>query len=55
MIEAAIPLDEAERVATLLSYDILDTKSEKEYQRVVELVSVEFAAPIALISFLGNL
>ncbi|MCW1885617.1 GAF domain-containing sensor histidine kinase [Luteolibacter flavescens] len=45
---------EAARALTLQRYNILDTPRELEFDRLVELVSKVFHAPIALISFLDG-
>ncbi len=50
MIPAEIPADEAERLATLRSYEILDTRSETEFDDLTELAAAILGTPIALVS-----
>jgi len=47
-----VPLGEAQRLATLLRYEILDTAPEEAFDRVVQLAASLFAAPMACISFI---
>jgi diguanylate cyclase (GGDEF)-like protein/PAS domain S-box-containing protein len=45
--------DEAERLAALESYAVLDTAPEREFDDLVRLARRIFAAPIALVSFVA--
>ncbi|MFW5393551.1 sensor domain-containing diguanylate cyclase [Yersinia sp. 2544 StPb PI] len=45
-----IPQDEAKRIATLRSYNILDTSPEERFDRITRLAKRLFNVPIALIS-----
>lgn len=47
---AATPRDEADRLAELLSYEILDTPVDPRFQVFVELAAAFFEVPIALVS-----
>jgi len=50
MIPAELPADEAERLATLRSYEILDTRAEAEFDDLTELTASILGTPIALVS-----
>ena len=50
MIPAQIPGDEADRLAVLRGYGILDTPPEERFDRLVRLVSEQLGVPIALVS-----
>ena len=52
MIEAEKPHNEANRLATLLRYHILDTKPEKSFQEVTQLAKDLVNVPVAYIAFL---
>lgn len=54
MQSAPIPPDEAERVAKLRSYGILDTANEAEYEGIVRLVAAICRTPISNISFVDS-
>lgn len=51
---ACFPADEAERLATLRRYSILDTPPEENFNRIVRLASRQFKVPIALISLIDE-
>jgi signal transduction histidine kinase/CheY-like chemotaxis protein len=53
-MSAPIPPNEAERLAALRSYDILDTPPEEGFDRVARLAAVVLDVPIALISLLDE-
>jgi PAS domain S-box-containing protein len=48
----SVPQGEAERLAALRRYEILDTAPEEAFDRVVQLAASFFAAPMACISFI---
>lgn len=50
MIQAPIPVNEAERLQALLSYQILDTAAEPDFDDLTRLASFVCGVPIALIS-----
>jgi len=50
MISAPIPEYEADRLAVLQSYGILDTPPEERFDRLVRIVSEQLGVPIALVS-----
>lgn len=47
-------MSEQDRLKELLSYQILDTSPEKQLDEIVEIASIAFDVPIALISFLDD-
>lgn len=49
---AATLTSEAERLAALHRYDILDTGSEPQFDRIVQLAARMFGTPMAVISFI---
>ncbi len=50
MQKPPIPLDEAERLAALRSYRVLDTQPESDFDALTETVAMVFGTPIALVS-----
>lgn len=54
MITAPIPANEAERIATLRRFAILDSDKESAFDRITDLASELFDAPIALISLIDT-
>jgi adenylate cyclase len=53
-MEAPLPADEAERIAELHDYQVLDTGAESEYDDLVHLASNICGTPIALISLVDT-
>ena len=49
-----IPKNEKERLIQLLSYDILDTTPEDEYNQITKLASTLTKAPVALVSLIDT-
>ena len=54
MIKPDMPIDEAKRLATLKSLDILDTKAEERFDRITRMAKRMFHVPIALISLVDS-
>ena len=54
MAAAALPLNEAERIAALDRYEILDTLPETEYDDLTSLASQICGAPISLVSLVAS-
>ena len=54
MIEPAIPVDEAARLSTLRSLNILDTLPEERFDRLTRMARRMFDAPIVLISLVDE-
>ena len=54
MIEPAIPVDEAARLSTLRSLNILDTVPEERFDRLTRMARRMFDVPIALISLVDE-
>lgn len=52
-LPAPLPSNEAERLAKLASYEVLDTKPEEAYDDIVRIASQICETPIALVSFVG--
>ena len=48
------PLDEAERLAALQSYAVLDTDPEPDYDGLTRIVAMLFGAPVALVSLVDE-
>ncbi|VVD97704.1 putative diguanylate cyclase AdrA [Pandoraea eparura] len=53
-LTSGVPLDEAERLAALRRYDILDTPPEPAFDRIVRLASYVVGAPISLVSLIDE-
>jgi signal transduction histidine kinase len=49
-----IPQNEAQRLASVLSYDILDTEEEEELNKLTELAANLFEMPISLITIIDK-
>lgn len=54
MIEPAIPVNEALRLATLKSLNVLDTPAEERFDRVTRLAKRMFRVPMALVSIVDE-
>lgn len=54
MIEPPIPHDEANRLAALLEYQILDTEPEPNFDELTELLATILDVPIALVSLVDD-
>jgi hypothetical protein len=52
--ECEISFDEADRVAALDRYAILDTEREAAFDDIVELAAVIFEAPIAVVNLIAD-
>lgn len=52
MIAPELPLDEADRLAELHKYQLLDSAAEKEFDNLSALMVQTFGATIALISLI---
>lgn len=53
-IPAPIPADEAERLATLRRFAILDTDKERAFDRITDFAARNFDVPIALVSLVDT-
>jgi signal transduction histidine kinase len=51
MVEHTIPVNEAQRLAALERYSILDTPAEVAFDRMVRIVARIFAVPIVMVTF----
>ncbi|HYO83195.1 MAG TPA: ATP-binding protein [Bryobacteraceae bacterium] len=54
MVVAPVPADEAERLAALRAYNILDTQPEPGFDRLTRLGARVFSAPIVLVSLIDH-
>lgn len=54
MIIAPLPGNEPQRLADLYQYDILDSRSEKDFDQLVELASYICQAPVSLITLIDK-
>jgi two-component system, NtrC family, sensor kinase len=54
MIKPHLPLDEHDRLQTLLEYEVLDSPEEENFDDLVKMASEICATPIALISLLDD-
>jgi GAF domain-containing protein len=54
MLSAPKPIDEGDRLAALLRYDMLDTKPEQAYDDIVALASQICGTPISFIGFVDT-
>ncbi|WP_206241797.1 putative bifunctional diguanylate cyclase/phosphodiesterase [Novosphingobium terrae] len=54
MPSAALPPDEAERIATLRGYRILDSLPDERFDRLTALAAQHFGVPMALISLIDS-
>lgn len=54
MIAPELPLDEADRLAELHKYQLLDSAAEQEFDNLTALMVQTFGAPIALISLIDS-
>ncbi|OOQ58819.1 PAS domain-containing protein [Mucilaginibacter pedocola] len=54
MIHSPVPLNEKERLKALDRYEILDTLSEYEFDRITELASIICNVPISLVSLVDE-
>ena len=50
---APLPSNEVSRLATLRSFDVLDTPPEREFEGLVEIVKALLEVPIAFVSFVA--
>jgi signal transduction histidine kinase len=53
-VSASLPQREAERLAELYAYDILDTDPEESFDDIAMLASLLFGAPIALVNLVDS-
>jgi signal transduction histidine kinase len=54
MVEPAIPDTEAQRLASLERYAVMDTPNEVAFERMVRLVARIFEVPVAMVTFIGR-
>jgi len=54
MPKAPLPANEAERLADLKSFDILDTPEEEAFDEIAQIASLIFKMPIALVSLVDE-
>ena len=53
-MKAGLPDNEAERLAALRAYDILDSLPEREYQDIVNLAAMICETPVAIVSLVDS-
>lgn len=54
MVPAPFPADEANRIATLRNYDILDSDPEKAFDSITKYIAKQFDVDIALVSLVDT-
>ena len=53
-MRAEMPANEAERLASLDSYQVLDTESEASFDRLTRTARLVFDVPVCVLSFVGS-
>ncbi|MBD1394242.1 PAS domain S-box protein [Mucilaginibacter glaciei] len=54
MVKSPVPFNEVERLKALDEYEILDSLSEQEFDRITELASIICDVPISLVSLIDH-
>ena len=54
MPAAPVPADEAQRIETLLSLNILDTPPEERFDRIARVAKKLFDIPVALVTLVDS-